>query len=116
MILGRVVGSVWATRKHGKLARCKLLLVRPYGYYEPTHRNAQLVAVDATVQAGVGDDVIVCLGTPARDSLGDRNAPVDAAILGVVDRCQFARAAFHESAARQLRFLDGAQPKNLEWI
>ena len=40
------------------------------------------------VDAGVGDDVIVCLGAPARASAGGNDMPVDAAVLGVVDRVE----------------------------
>lgn len=115
MILGQVVGTIWATRKHPLLAARKLMLVRPYFYYNPTHEVEQIVAVDASVDAGVGDDVIVCLGAPARWSLGGVNLPVDAAILGVVDRCQLQREAV---TGRGLRFIGGndREPKNLEWI
>ena len=112
MILGRVVGSLWATRKHRGLDGRKLLLVRPYAYYHPTHAAEQLVAVDA-LDAGVGDDVIVCLGAPARASLGDSNLPIDAAILGVVDRCELQRSAFVDHAGR-LRFI-GEQHPEVSW-
>ncbi len=87
MILGRVVGQVWATRRDPRLARAKLLLVRPHGVYEPSLGTRHLVATDE-VDAGVGDEVVVCLGMPARLSLGSNDTPVDAAILGVVDRVQ----------------------------
>ena len=85
MILGRVIGHVWAARRDARLQRAKLLVVRPHAIYEPAFATRHLVATD-DVDAGVGDDVIVCLGAPARASLGDNNMPVDAAVLGVVDR------------------------------
>ncbi|HXJ23137.1 MAG TPA: EutN/CcmL family microcompartment protein [Polyangia bacterium] len=85
MILGRVVGQVWATRRDPRLSRTKLLVVRPHGIYEPALGTRHLVATDE-VHAGIGDDVVVCLGMPARQSLGSNDTPVDAAILGVVDR------------------------------
>ncbi len=50
-----------------------------------------LVATD-DVHAGVGDEVIVCLGAPARASAGGNDTPVDAAVLGVVDRLDFEAA------------------------
>ncbi len=87
MILGRVIGELWATRKDERLARAKLLIVRPHGWYEPRWNTRHLIAVD-DVDAGVGDDVVVCLGQPARWSLGGENMPVDAAVLGVVDRVE----------------------------
>jgi ethanolamine utilization protein EutN len=92
MILGRVVGEVWAARKDPRLDRAKLLVIRPHGIYEPAFAGRHLVATD-DVSAGVGDDVVVCLGQPARLSAGGENMPVDAAVLGVVDRVDLDRAA-----------------------
>ena len=69
MILGRVVGEVWATKKHSALDGRKLLIIEPYLWYAPSHEVGHLVAVDA-VGAGVGEDVVVCMGDPARRSLG----------------------------------------------
>jgi ethanolamine utilization protein EutN len=88
VILGRVIGEVWATRRDPRLGRAKLLVVRPHGLYEPAIGGRHLVATD-DVHAGVGDEVIVCLGAPARASAGGHDTPVDAAILGVVDRVDF---------------------------
>lgn len=116
MILGRVVGTVWCTRKHDRLSANKLMLVRPYFYYNPSHQTELLVAVDM-IDAGVGDDVLVCLGAPARWSLGSKNLPVDAAVLGIVDRCQLRQTSFDGQKCRSpLRFIGGQQPKRVEWI
>ncbi len=88
MILGRVVGEIWATRRDARLGGAKLLVIRPHGIYEPAFDGRHLVATD-DVHAGVGDQVIVCLGAPARASAGGNDTPVDAAVLGVVDRVDF---------------------------
>ena len=83
MILGRVVGTVVATRKDERLVGAKLLIVRtidPYGKDEASH----LVAVD-TVDAGLNDRVLVVSGSSARMAQGLKDTPVDAAIVGVVD-------------------------------
>src|SRR5262247_1619163 len=88
MILGRVIGHVWAARRDPRLQRAKLLVVRPHAIYEPAFATRHLVATD-DVDAGVGDDVVVCLGAPARASAGGNDMPVDAAVLGVVDRIEF---------------------------
>ncbi|HMF40782.1 MAG TPA: EutN/CcmL family microcompartment protein [Polyangia bacterium] len=85
MILGRVIGQVWAARRDVRLQRAKLLVVRPHAIYEPAFATRHLVATD-DVDAGVGDDVVICLGAPARASAGGNDMPVDAAVLGVVDR------------------------------
>ena len=109
MILGKVVGHVWASRKDPRLERRKLLVVRPYGSYEGP-AGEQVVAVD-TLGAGIGDDVVVCLGWPARAHLAGVNLPVDAAIMAIVDRCSFREPGTDE---RPLAFRGGA-PNTLEW-
>jgi ethanolamine utilization protein EutN len=90
MILGRVVGEVWAARRDARLQRAKLLVIEPHAIYEPAFATRHLVATD-DVDAGVGDDVVVCLGAPARASAGGNDLPVDAAVLGVVDRFELDR-------------------------
>jgi ethanolamine utilization protein EutN len=98
MILGRVVGHVWAARKDPRLQRAKLLVIRPHGLYEPAFAAGHLVATD-DVDAGVGDDVVVCLGQPARLSAGSDHMPVDAAVLGIVDRVEFDHQALRADGA-----------------
>jgi ethanolamine utilization protein EutN len=83
MILGRVVGTVVATRKDEKLLGSKLLVVRavdPHG----RDQDSYVVAVD-TVDAGFGDRVLVVSGSSARMAAGLKDVPVDAAIVGVID-------------------------------
>jgi microcompartment protein CcmK/EutM len=83
MILGRVVGTVVATRKDERLVGTKLLLVRttdPQGNNEAGY----MVAVD-TVDAGVSERVLVVTGSSARMAAGLKDTPVDAAIVGVID-------------------------------
>jgi ethanolamine utilization protein EutN len=83
MILARVAGTVVATRKDERLVSTKLLLVRPVdpqGNVEGSH----LVAVD-TVDAGVGETVLVVSGSSARMATGMKDCPVDAVIVGIVD-------------------------------
>jgi len=84
MILGRVVGELWATRRHAGLDGRKLLIVKPHGWYNPPFEVAHLIAVDQ-LGAGVGEDVVVCMGEPARRSLGSSWLPVDAAVMAIVD-------------------------------
>jgi microcompartment protein CcmK/EutM len=98
MILGRVIGHVWAARRDVRLQRAKLLVIRPHAIYEPAFATRHLVATD-DVDAGVGDDVVVCLGAPARASAGGNDMPVDAAVLGVVDRIEIAGEAMRAPGA-----------------
>jgi ethanolamine utilization protein EutN len=90
VILGRVVGELWATRKHEALEGRKLLLVRPDYWYAPPAETGFLVAVDA-VGANVGQDVVVCLGDGARSTLGRANLPIEAAVMGIVDQVELAK-------------------------
>ncbi|WP_206811907.1 EutN/CcmL family microcompartment protein [Paradesulfitobacterium ferrireducens] len=81
MILGQVVGTVVATRKSETLVGQKLLVLKPL--YTPAKEEV-FVAVD-TVGAGVGETVLVALGSGARLALHKEQAPIDAAIVGIVD-------------------------------
>jgi ethanolamine utilization protein EutN len=83
MILGRVVGTIVATRKDPRLEGSKLLIVRmvaPDGKDEAGY----VVAVD-TVSAGSKETVIVVSGSSARMAEGCKDKPVDATIIGIVD-------------------------------
>ena len=84
MLLAKVVGTVVATRKDERLLSAKLLVSRPI---DPTGKpeGNYLVAVD-TVDAGVGETVLIVSGSSARMAAGLRDCPVDAAIVGVVDQ------------------------------
>ena len=83
MILAKVVGTVVATRKDERLVGNKLLLVQPLNAKEEPH-GGQLVAVD-TVDAGVGETVLIVSGSSARMAADLKESPVDAAIVGIVD-------------------------------
>ena len=83
MLLAKVVGTVVATRKDPRLVSNKLMVVRsvdPRGKAE----GGYLVAVD-TVEAGVGETVLVVSGSSARMASGMKDCPVDAAIVGIID-------------------------------
>jgi microcompartment protein CcmK/EutM len=84
MLLARVIGTVVSTKKHRKLEGGKLLLVQPLTL-EDTPRGGELLAVDGA-GAGVGEKVLVVLeGRSASDAIGKKAAPIDAAIVGIVD-------------------------------
>ena len=84
MQIARVVGTVVATQKHAKFSGAKLLLVQPVGL-DDTPRGKPLLAVDS-VGAGVHEKVLIVIeGRAAGEALGQKGAPVDAAIIGIVD-------------------------------
>jgi len=83
--VARVVGTVVATQKHRKFEGAKLLLVQPLNL-DGTPRGTTLLAVDG-VGAGVSEKVLIVLeGRAAGEALGRKAAPVDAAIVGIVDQ------------------------------
>ncbi len=84
MQIGKVIGTVVSTQKHRKFEGAKLLLVQPLNL-DDTPRGAALLAVDG-VGAGVDEKVLVVLeGRAAGEALGRKAAPVDAAIVGIID-------------------------------
>ncbi|HWQ34420.1 MAG TPA: EutN/CcmL family microcompartment protein [Blastocatellia bacterium] len=83
MIIGRILGTVVATRKDERLQGIKLLLVRPITL-KGEDENNYLVAVD-TVGAGYREKVLVVSGSSARMAEGMKDRPVDAAIIGIID-------------------------------
>jgi microcompartment protein CcmK/EutM len=88
MILGKVVGTVWATRKDEELVGMKFQIVKHLDL-DYKLKDTFVVAVD-TVQAGVGDVVLLCSGSSARQTATTKNRPVDAVIMAVVDKIDIA--------------------------
>jgi len=85
MLLARVVGTVVSTQKSRKLESAKLMLVQPLTL-EGQAAGAAFMAIDS-VGAGVGEQVLVVVeGKAAGSALRRSAAPVDAAIIGIVDR------------------------------
>jgi len=84
MQIGRVIGTVVSTQKHRKLDAAKLLLVQPLGL-DDAPRGTPILTIDS-VGAGIGEKVLVVIeGKAAGAALRRSAAPVDAAIIGIVD-------------------------------
>ncbi len=81
MIVGKIVGSVVATRKNENLVGSKFLIVEPL---ESMKTKNRLVAID-NVGAGIGEIVLVAQGSAARIGCNLADSPIDAAIVGIVD-------------------------------
>lgn len=82
MIIGEVIGNVWATRKDEKLGGFKLMIVKP-SEVEGAPSRGIFVAADI-IGAGIGDKVLVATGGAARVAI-EKDAPVDSAIIGIID-------------------------------
>ena len=83
MIIARVIGNIWATRKDEKLNGFKFMVVKPLKE-DMSEEAGSLVAAD-NAGAGVGDVVLITTGSSARLSLSKENIPADAVIVGIVD-------------------------------
>ena len=86
MLKGKVVGNIVSTNKLEKLIGYKFLEIQVIEKNELTDKF--IVAVDRTVSAGIGEEVLVTVGSSARIAVGDENSPVDAVVVGVVDKKQ----------------------------
>ncbi|MDX1439960.1 MAG: EutN/CcmL family microcompartment protein [Rubricoccaceae bacterium] len=89
MLLGKVIGTVWATRKDEQLVGMKFLIVREADLDGNLLDNF-VVAVDS-VGAGEGETVLVAQGSSGRQTTLTRNKPVDAVIMAIVDRLDVSR-------------------------
>ena len=86
MNVGKVIGTVVASRKDPKLEGLKLLLVQQTDL-AGTPKGAQVVAVDS-VGAGIGEVVLYCSGSSARQTDVTQNRPVDTVIMAIVDEIE----------------------------
>lgn len=84
MEMGIVVGRVTATRKDENLVGTKLLITQPIGP-DGTPLDAQALITVDTVGAGIGEQVIYVKGSMASRAVANKESPVDAAIVGIID-------------------------------
>ena len=97
MLIGKVVGSVVATRKDEKLVDRKLLVVQVHDQ-ENRPKDQYVVAVDS-VGAGQGEMVLYATGSSARQTTLTENRPCDAVIMAVVDSWDLGGANVYEKWA-----------------
>lgn len=96
MILAKVIGQVWSTRKEESLRGLKFLVVQPVGLeFDSNGEVAKvnpsgnpIVAADK-IGAGESEIVMVVSGSSARQNEGDSHLPVDAMVVGIVDSEMF---------------------------
>ncbi|MEK7252319.1 MAG: EutN/CcmL family microcompartment protein [Actinomycetota bacterium] len=83
MLLGRVVGTVVASRKEPTLEGLKFLVIKQIDVDE-SETGAYVVAADG-VGAGVGEVVMFATGSSARQTVATRDRPCDAVVMAIVD-------------------------------
>ena len=84
MFLGKVVGTVWSTKKTPDLEGIRFLVVHPYDLEKDPTRNIVIVA--DRLGAGSGEMVICAFGKAARTAMGNQELAIEAAVVGIVDR------------------------------
>lgn len=87
MLLGRIIGEVWTTQKSPALEGQKLVLIAPRCSYGGALGHDHVVALDK-LGAGLGEEVLVCFGAAPRWEHGGTHMPVEAAVMGIVDRTE----------------------------
>lgn len=101
MILATVEGSVVATKKNPKMTGAKLLVVRPLVVDTPEATefrkgSSTLIAVDS-LGAGEGEVVLVVQGSSARLAGADKDSPVDAVVVGIVDTVDLSKRKIYQA-------------------
>lgn len=111
MFLGKVVGTVWSTKKSPDLEGVRFLVVHPIDLDKEPTRN--IVVVADCLGAGVGEVVICAYGKAARSAIGDQEMSIEAAVVGIIDRVDLqedlARSDELIESARELRAGDNGR-------
>ena len=103
MFLGKVVGTVWSTKKTPDLEGVRFLIVHPYDLDKEPTKN--IVVVADRLGAGIGEIVMCAYGKAARSAIGDQEMSIEAAVVGIVDRMDLQDSLSEDTneAARELR-------------
>jgi ethanolamine utilization protein EutN len=110
MFLGKVVGTVWSTKKTPDLEGVRFLIVHPYDLdKEPTK---SIVVVADRLGAGIGEIVMCAYGKAARSAIGNQEMSIEAAVVGIVDRMDLQDTLSEDTraAADELRTRDNGKP------
>jgi microcompartment protein CcmK/EutM len=103
MFLGKVVGTVWSTKKTPDLEGVRFLIVHPYDLDKEPTKN--IVVVADRLGAGIGEVVMCAYGKAARTAIGNQEMAIEAAVVAIVDRMDLQDAQSEDAieAARELR-------------
>jgi len=111
MFLGKVVGTVWSTKKTPDLEGVKFLIVHPIDLDKEPTRN--IVVVADRLGAGIGEVVMCAYGKAARSAIGNQEMAIEAAVVGIIDRVDLqggdARSDELVEASRELRARDNGR-------
>ena len=93
MFIGKVVGSLWATRKTENTSGVKFLIIQPYNLNKAPNTDT-IVAAD-TLGAGEGEIVMVAYGRAARVAVGNEDMSIEAAVTGIIDEYEVKPEHYH---------------------
>ena len=97
MFLGKVIGTVWSTKKTPDLEGVRFLVVHPYDLDREPTKNVVVVA--DRLGAGPGEVVMCAYGKAARTAIGNQEMSIEAAVVGIVDRVDLTDAQSEELRA-----------------
>ncbi len=103
MFLGKVIGTVWSTKKTPDLEGVKFLIVHPIDLDKEPTKNVVVVA--DRLGAGVGETVLCAYGKAARSAIGNQEMSIEAAVVGIVDRMNIHDDALSDDLREQAREL-----------
>jgi microcompartment protein CcmK/EutM len=109
MFLGKVVGTVWSTKKTPDLEGVRFLIVHPFDLDKEPTKN--IVVVADRLGAGIGETVMCAYGKAARSAIGNQEMSIEAAVVGIVDRMDIQDALSEDlrDAAHELRPSDNGR-------
>ena len=84
MFLGKVIGTVWSTKKTPDLEGVRFLVVHPYDLDKQPTKN--IVVVADRLGAGTGEVVMCAYGKAARSAIGDQEMSIEAVVVGIVEQ------------------------------
>ena len=103
MFLGKVIGTVWSTKKTPDLEGVKFLIVHPIDLDKEPTKNVVVVA--DRLGAGIGETVMCAYGKAARSAVGNQEMSIEAAVVGIVDRMDIHDDALSDDLREQAREL-----------
>ena len=101
MFLGKVVGTVWSTKKTPDLEGVRFLVVHPYDLEKDPTQNIVIVA--DRLGDGRGEMVICAFGKAARTAMGNQEMAIEAAVVGIVDRVDITDSVSEEMREAALK-------------
>ena len=109
MFLGKVIGTVWSTKKTPDLEGVRFLIVHPYDLNREPTKNVVVVA--DRLGAGTGEVVMCAYGKAARTAIGNQDMSIEAAVVGIVDRVDLTETLSEElREAAQALARDNGRP------